>query len=255
MKPIVSVLILAGQRAGVEDPLCLEAKIERKAVLPLNGRPMLDYVLDALRAAGLMAPFHISGYSAVYDGCLVQSPDAPGPAGSVLAAFRNGIQFPALITTADHPLLTSDMIEFFIEAAKYSKADFCVGLAEKEIIQPAYPEVKRTYLKFCDTSVSGCNLFYVANKKGLAAIEFWDGAQKDRKKPLKLASNFGFKILFDYLTGGLTLAGAFKYASDKMNITAKPILIPIAEAAIDVDKPSDKVLVERILRQREGGTL
>jgi len=83
----VSVLILAGQREGVIDPLCAEAGIERKAVLPINGRPMIDYVLDALSQAGLNTPFHISGYSASHDGRLVQSPHAPGPAGSTLAAL------------------------------------------------------------------------------------------------------------------------------------------------------------------------
>jgi hypothetical protein len=39
--------------------------------------------------------------------------------------------------------------------------------------------------------------------------------------------------------------------SKRLKITAVPILIPIAEAAIDVDKLSDKELVERILT---GGT-
>jgi len=47
----------------------------------------------------------------------------------------------------------------------------------------------------------------------------------------------------------LTLAEAFGYVSERLNITAAPILIPIAEAAIDVDKPSDKALVERILSE------
>lgn len=57
-------------------------------------------------------------------------------------------------------------------------------------------------------------------------------------------------LLFKYLLGRLTLSEAFAYVSKRLNITASPILIPIAEAAIDVDKPSDKDLVERILRER-----
>jgi len=55
---------------------------------------------------------------------------------------------------------------------------------------------------------------------------------------------------FLYLFGRLSLSGAFEYGSRKIGITAKPILIPIAEAAIDVDKPSDLELVERILAAR-----
>ena len=154
------------------------------------------------------------------------------------------------MTTCDHPLLTQDMLDIFIGRAKENGADFCVGFAEKAIIQPAYPDVKRTYWNFSDTPVSGCNLFYIANKKGLAAIEFWKQAQHLRKQPIKLARTVAWGLLFQYLLGRLTLSEAFAYVSKRLNITASPILIPIAEAAIDVDKPSDKDLVERILRER-----
>jgi hypothetical protein len=139
------------------------------------------------------------------------------------------------------------MLSLFIQEALTTGADFCVGLADKNIIQPAYPDVKRTYLKFSDRSVSGCNLFYIANAKGLAAISFWQDAQHLRKQPVKLARSLGWGVLFNYISGRLSLTSAFGYASKRLNINAKAVLIPIAEAAIDVDKPSDKTLVEAIL--------
>lgn len=245
----VSVLILAGQREGVVDPLCAAAGVERKAIIPINGKPMIDYVLDALSAAQLKSPFHVSGFGATYDKRLTQSPSAPGPAGSAHAALTNGITFPCLVTTCDHPLLTSEMLDIFLSKAKKSGADFCVGFAEKTVIQPAYPDVKRTYWNFSDTPVSGCNLFYIANEKGLAVIGFWKQAQHLRKQPIKLARTVAWGLLFKYLLGRLSLRDAFNYVSKRLDITAAPILIPIAEAAIDVDKPSDKELVERILEE------
>ena len=243
----VSVLILAGQRDGIVDPLCAEAGVERKAILPINGKPMINYVLEALDGAKLKKPYHVSGFDAVYDERLVQARSGAGPADSCAIALSEGIEFPCIITTADHPLLTAQMLDQFITAARQSGADFCVGLAEKSVIQPAYPKVRRTYLRFSDTSVSGCNLFYIANTKGLAAIEFWKQAQHLRKEPVKLARKLGWRVLFKYLFGRLSLSGAFDYASSILDIKADAINIPIAEAAIDVDKPSDKVLVEAIL--------
>ena len=141
------------------------------------------------------------------------------------------------------------MLDFFTVKAIESGADFCVGFAQKSVIQPAYPDVKRTYWNFSDTPVSGCNLFYIANEKGLAAIEFWKQAQHLRKQPIKLARTVAWGLLFKYLLGRLTLTEAFAYISKRLGITASPILIPIAEAAIDVDKLSDKALVERILAE------
>ena len=245
----VSVLILAGQREGVVDPLCAAAGVDRKAVIPINGTPMIDYVLAALSAADIQKPFHVSGFDADYDARLTQSPSAHGPAGSAYAALTNGISFPCLVTTCDHPLLSQDMLHIFISGAQQSGADFCVGFAEKSVIQPAYPDVKRTYWNFSDIPVSGCNLFYIANEKGLAVIEFWKQAQHLRKQPIKLARTIAWGLLFKYVLGRLTLTEAFEYVSKRLNITAAPILIPIAEAAIDVDKPSDKELVERILTE------
>jgi len=141
-------------------------------------------------------------------------------------------------------------VSYFIESAQSNGAGFSLGLAEQTIIQPAYPDTKRTYLKFADRNVSGCNLFYIKNAQGLEAIRFWQSAQHDRKKPLKLARRLGFGMLLKYASGRLSLGGAFEHASKMLGITAKPVLMPFAEAAIDVDKPSDLVLVEKILSDR-----
>lgn len=252
-----NVLILAGQRCKDGEPLpdvlCQHAGVKWKALLPIHGKPMTDYVVAALDASsGLAKPYWVSGLDeALLDGSFNQSPSADGPASSVVKAAYAGLPYPFLVTTCDHALLTPDMVETFLKGAKESGVDFALGLASKTVIQPAYPETKRTYLKFKDDSVSGCNLFYVKNVSGLDAIKFWQAAQHDRKKPIKLARRLGIGMLLKYISGGLTLKAAFEHASSKLGITAQPILLPFAEAAIDVDKPSDLKLVEDILSKRQ----
>lgn len=247
----VSVVILAGQRAGVVDPLCAQTGEPRKALIPILGRPMLHYVLDALEGAGLAPPFRISGCEEVVDKRTVQAPSAPGPAGSALAALQDDIEFPVLLTTADHPLLTPDMVKEFITKSQATGADFCLGLATEAVIQPAYPDVKRTYLRFADKAVSGCNLFYIANQQGCAAIEFWKDAQHFRKQPLKLARKISLPLFWRYWRGTLTLTEALDYASKTLGMSAAPVLMSQAEAAIDVDKPSDLLLAEQILSKQK----
>ena len=249
-KSDITVLMLAGQRQGVVDPLCEMKGTDRKAVVPILGKPMLLYPLDALESFGLNMPVHISGFDADYDPRLTPAPSAPGPAESAAAALESGMSYPVLMTTCDHALLTPEILQSFLDQAQASGADFCAGLAEKDVIQPAYPNVKRTYLKFSDRSVSGCNLFYLANENGVKAVHFWKRAQSFRKRPMRLAFSTGFLAPIMYMTGLLSLAGAFRHASKKLGIVAKPILIPIAEAAIDVDKPSDLELVEAILKAK-----
>ncbi len=258
MNTLVSVLILAGQRQGVADPLLADVGVSWKALLPIHGKPMIDYVLAALDgSSGVARPYWVSGLDKnLINETLNQSPSQGGPASSVVVAAKAGLPYPFMVTTCDHPLLTPDMVNCFLHESQASGADFTLGLATKDIIQPAYPHVKRTYLKFKATDhqsghVSGCNLFFVRNAKGLEAIKFWRTAQHDRKRPLKLARRLGFGMLLKYLSGRLTLDTAFEYASKSLKINAKPVILPFAEAAIDVDKPSDLDLVCEILNGRQ----
>ncbi len=246
------VLILAGQRQGVQDPLLEASGSQWKALLPILGQPMIAYVLAALDGSdGLAQPYYVSGLDKdLIDHELAQSPSANGPAGSVLRAVEAGLPTPFLFTTCDHPLLKPEMVNTFLQESEKSGADFTMGLAIREVIQPAYPHVKRTYFKFSDRQISGCNLFYVKNEAGLEAIRFWQQAQNDRKRPVRLARRLGFGLLVKYITGGLSLDGAFDYASRSLGIKAHYILLPWAEAAIDVDKPSDLELVTEILDRR-----
>ncbi len=242
-----SVLILAGQRAGVTDPLCEAAGVSHKAEIPIAGVPMLERVVTALRAAKMPEPFFVSGYP---KSALSNVPSGAGPADSVALALNHIDQYPCLVTTCDHALLTADMVEIFIEGAQAAGTDICVGMATESVIQAEYPETKRTYLRFSDQAVSGCNLFYIANEDGLKAIEFWKSVQHLRKNPFKLARKVGVAIGVKYAAGRLSLDDAFAYAADRIGITAAPVLLPYAEAAIDVDKPSDLELVEEILEMR-----
>ena len=242
-----AVLILAGQREGVVDPLCEAAGVSHKAEIPVSGVTMLRRVVSALSEAGLSDKLYVSGYSG---SDLKQVPSGGGPADSVALGLKEIAQYPCLVTTCDHALLTADIVEGFIAGAEKAGADICVGFATETVIQAEFPETKRTYLRFSDEAVSGCNLFYIANEEGAKAIAFWQSVQHLRKNPIKLARKVGVLVGLKYAAKRLSLMGAFNYAAGRIGITAAPVLLPFAEAAIDVDKPADLELVESILQAR-----
>ncbi len=242
-----AVLILAGQREGVIDPLCEAAGVSHKAEILIAGVPMLDRVIAAMTDAELADKSYISGYSGSK---LKQVSNGKGPADSVALGLAEIDKFPCLVTTCDHALLTAEMVNSFIDGAKAAGTDICVGMATQSVIQAEYPKTQRTYMRFSDKAVSGCNLFYIANPDGMKAIAFWQSVQHLRKNPLKLARKVGVGIGIKYAAGRLSLQGAFDYAADRIGITAAPVLLPFAEAAIDVDKPADLDLVEAILQAR-----
>lgn len=219
-----------------------------KADIPVSGTTMLDRVLGALEAAGLH-DITLSGYGGMETDRPVLA-GGEGPADSALLACQNG-PFPVLLTTCDHALLSPAMIDDFLQGARAADTDLAVGLATETVVQSAYPDTKRTYLRFADHAVSGCNLFYLADARALEALRFWRSAQALRKQPLRLARTVGFTLGLRYAAGRLSLDQAFEAVGKRLGLSAAPVLLNHPEAAIDVDCPADHALVEAILASRE----
>jgi hypothetical protein len=91
----------------------------------------------------------------------------------------------------------------------------------------------------------------VFNEKGLRVLERWSDLEAFRKQPWRLVAAFGLSALLRFAFGRLTLAEAFAVASERLSLKARPVFMPFAEAAIDVDKPADKELAEAIIASRE----
>jgi GTP:adenosylcobinamide-phosphate guanylyltransferase len=54
------------------------------------------------------------------------------------------------------------------------------------------------------------------------------------------------------LIGRPALPGVFKIVSGRLGVEIKPVVLPFADAAVDVDTPDDLALVERIISERGG---
>lgn len=250
-------LVLAGARAG-GDPLCRAEGVESKAVIDIAGQPMLSRVLRALAQsrANCGTPWVMGlegvGLARAADGmsCQTVAGAGRGPAASLLMAIEGQVTTPLLVTTCDHALLTSEMIDTFLEKSIASGADLTVGLADRATIEAAYPQTRRTYLRLGGDELSGCNLFYLANPQALPVIRFWQHAEQDRKQPWRIAWRFGpLTALRIFLARGGAEA-VFALLSRRLGARVAPVILPFAEAAIDVDKPSDLALVREIYAGR-----
>jgi CTP:molybdopterin cytidylyltransferase MocA len=251
----IDALILAGSR-GPHDPVAALGGVPHKALTPIAGRPMLAYVLDAVRAVPEVDRIHIcidaeTDLRAVTNGTpFSRIPPASSPAASVAAALQaiDGDRA-LLITTADHPLLTPEIIGHFLQHAP-KDADLCVGLAEAETITKAFPQGRRTFYRLAGHGYSGCNLFLARRPGAVRVAEYWRRMEGHRKNPLRLVREIGIGALIRYALGMLSLDGAFAHVSKLTAAKIAPVILPFAEAATDVDKPSDHTLVEGILLKR-----
>jgi GTP:adenosylcobinamide-phosphate guanylyltransferase len=259
----VTVLVLAGARPG-RDPVAEAVGVSNKVLAPVGGIPMVARVLKTLEASYLIAQRVLCGpsWEVVQEQTFLRDlvekrkvrwmVPQQGPSLSVkgfLEQFPEDL--PLLVTTADHALLTVEMVDHFLREANRAQVDVAVALVPYSVVAKAYPQSKRTVIGFRGGGYCGCNVFLLSTPKARQLVEFWIQVEQERKRPLRLIRRLGWLMLIRYALGVLSLADALSALNQRMGLSIKEIILPFPEAAIDVDTPEDLVLVEQILEKRE----
>jgi molybdopterin-guanine dinucleotide biosynthesis protein A len=257
---IARVLVLAGRRAG-EGEMGLPAAT--KALVEVDGVPMIERVLRCLREVVGTAPVFVSAGDPalleatptlrgwVAEGWLHHHHSAGSPAASVhdFLAREPGAGA-TLVTTADHPLLTPEMVRHFLAAADAGAADVAVAVVEASLFRARFPRVRRTFIPLGDDAVTGANLFYFRTPRAAEAARFWVRVEVVRKRPWRMVALFGAGTLLRFALRRLSLDEAVARVSAAMGVRTAAIRMPFAECAIDVDGAADLEAAARVLAAR-----
>jgi len=251
---------MAGRRSA-DDPLALAAGAPHRALLDIEGEPMLLRVVKRLVARPALERVVINTdvpelledipeLVALRDQGRVEIiRSTESLCESMLESLDLGglDAGPVLVTTADHALLDDEMLDAFFAASAQTNSDLSLALVPRTTIQARFPEARRTYLRFRDESYSGANLFFFRTPEARKAVLFWRRIENQRKQPWRIARAFGFANLILFLLRRLDLEAAIARASQVVGVKVAAIPLDIAEAAVDVDKIEDLELVRRIL--------
>ncbi|MCL2817389.1 MAG: nucleotidyltransferase family protein [Clostridiales bacterium] len=251
----MDAILLAGGDAGkLGLTLCPS---NHRALTPIAGRPMIEYVVEALRASERVKRLIIVGelsalqplYSDADDIVLLQG------GGSIVTNALIGLEQVegyALIATVDIPLVTGPVIDAFIaQCEEAGPLDFYYPVLSRQTNEAAYPAAKRTYFRLAEGNFTGGNIIMVnaavagKNKAKITALV------EHRKSAVKMALDVGLIPLFKMLIGRLPLSGAEKAVRKILNITGKAVVSLTPEIGLDVDKPSDWEAVSEILGKKE----
>lgn len=129
MKPIKAIILAAGQGTRMDSDL-------PKVLVPACGRPLVDYVLDAVNAAGIRDMIVVVGYEAqmVRDAlasrqhvtfCEQTEQLGTGHAVQVCRAELEGFDGGVLVLTGDSPLTQVDSLQHLIDLFQ-SESPACV---------------------------------------------------------------------------------------------------------------------------------
>ena len=257
-----TAIILAGDRTS-GDPLAEAAGVACKSFVPVGGKPMVLRVLDSLKASSQVGSIVLCGPAQTL---INQEPELKNhidsghvkwmasqatPSSSTYHALQTlSDKAPVLVTTADHALLTTRIVDAFCTDARRAGCDVVVGLASKELVTSAFPETKRTAIKFRGGGYCGCNLFGFLNPQAYIAAHFWRQVEQQRKKPLRMMRILGRRAVTRYLLGRMSLTDALEHISSIMGIRAGAVILPFPEAAVDVDTVDDWLFVKNLVAKQ-----
>jgi len=273
-------IVLAGERPG-GNALARALGLPAAVLAPLAGRPCLARVVDALLDSAAVSSVILCGptqavarhddtvRSLVARNSIGWLAPRAGPAASALAgvaaaeeAFQSdassadsggapeassGSAFPQLLTSGDHGLLTPAIVDDFCARASATDADLVIGLVPYERVAAAFPDSRRTLLRFADGARCGSNLFALLTPRSTRALAFWQAAEENRKQPWKIVRRLGLTTLVRYLLGRLSADAAFEALSQRAGCRVRWVTVEAARAAVDVDSLADWQLADRLL--------
>jgi hypothetical protein len=250
-----TAVVLAGSRPG-GDPFAESYGTDLKALIPIVGEPMVRRPVGALLESINIGPVRILAQQP--DRIREALPDDPRisveASGDTIASTLErmcvdpNLQWPMLVTTADHALLTADMIADFLGQAK--GADVAVGVVSRNALLKRLPLTKRTWLKFRGGAYSGANLFLLGGPRVRSMLELWRSNEQNRKKAWRMLLTLGFFAFLGALLRLRTLQQTLDAVGRKLGLTIRAVELSDPLAAVDVDKPSDHELVTAILEGR-----
>ena len=154
-------------------------------------------------------------------------------------------EWPLLVTTADHALLTRRTVDELCQGSE--GCDLTVGVVRRASLLRRLPGTERTWLKFRNGAYTGANLFTLASPKVRPLVEQWRVVEQDRKQAWRLVSVLGPAVLIGALLRLLSIDEVLMRLGQKFGLNIRAVRLSDPLAGVDVDKPADHTLVEAIL--------
>lgn len=255
----MNVIVTAG---GVTEPgqtLYEATRGGPKALIEIAGRPMVQWVLDALGQSPAVERVCLIGLPLeIQLTCahpLLRLPDRGDMLANIIAAAQEIQRVDpsathAILASGDIPALRGEMIDWMMDQVAYLDKDIYYSAVKQSTMERQFPASRRTYLRLKDMEVCGgdlhCFRLRVAKdedplvKKLIAA----------RKSPLHQAALIGFGTLINMLLRRLTLHEVETAVCQRLGLRGKVIISPYAELGMDVDKQFQLEIIQEYFASR-----
>lgn len=242
----MDAIVTAGGIPLPEDPLYPYTDGHSKAMLDIAGKPMLQWVLDALSDSQKVENVIIMGMTEK-SGFTCSKPTYYLPnEGRMLANIVSGVHKAleldsttehVLIVSSDIPAITGEMVDWLVDEIEKDPADIHYGVIPREVMEKRYPDSRRTWTHLKGMDLCGADINASHVRMATEHLDTWEELIGKRKSPLKQAATIGLGTLLLMVLRRLTLDDLVNRVCARIGIRGKAVVWQWAEAGMDVDKP------------------
>ena len=257
---MMNAIVTAGGIPQPGDKLYAYSNGDSKALIDVAGKPMIQWVLDALSESQQVDQVIVIGLSAK-SGLTCKKPmHFVSNQGRMLANIVTGVKKSlelnpkyeyVLIVSSDIPSLKGEMVDWLVKTSMQTRDDIYYGVCPREVMEARFPTSNRTYTKLKDMEVCGADVNIVHYSMATEHLDTWEELIGNRKSPLRQAAVIGWDTLFQLFTGRFTLQGLVERASQRIGIKGRAIIWDHAEPCMDVDKPHQLELMREDLAHQQ----
>jgi len=227
--------VLAG--GSPADPLAARFGVASKTLVPVKGRPMVEYTLESLREAGVERIVYVGPLADLNPVPDVVVPDKGSLIANLEAGLAESKSDRVLVASGDNPFITPEAVRWLLENAP--DAALVYPIIPKEAVEKRWPGMRRTYAKLRDGVFTGGNIIILDRELFAKALPMAKKIVELRKKPLALARLIGVGVLIKLLLGRLTIAELEARAEKLFGVPMKALITPYPEVGVDADSEED----------------
>jgi GTP:adenosylcobinamide-phosphate guanylyltransferase len=257
----MDAVIMAGGIPKPEDSLYPTTQGKFKALMEIAGKPMIQWVLDALEDAKTIDRVVIVGLDSGSDiSCTKPMTFVPNQ-GSMLNNVRTGVKKVseinpqavfALIVSSDLPAITGEMVDWSVNTSLETDDDIYYSVVPREVMENRFPESRRSFIRIKDMEVCGADMNMIRISVATGRDKLWNSLIAARKNAFKQAALIGYDTLILVLLRRLTLNKAVQIVSKRLDLKGRVLISPYAEVGMDVDKPHQYELLRADLEDQTG---
>lgn len=256
----MNAIVTAGGTAQAGEPLYDLTQGGLKSMIDIAGKPMVQWVLDALSEAPCIERVVVVGLPPETDLMCSHPLTLISDQGDMVLNIRAGAREVArldpnathgMLVSGDLPGLRGEIIDWLAEQTQDPDYDIGYTVIERATMEKQFPGSKRTYIHLKDSEVCGGDLHAFRLQIAVDENPLWKRLIDARKSPLRQASMLGYDTVFFLMLRQLSLNHAIATVSKRLGIKGQAILSPYAEIGMDVDKPFQLEMMRHYLASRQ----